>query len=150
MKPPRPKFVDPRKIPRWLRPKLRADQVSSLKSLHWGNLDAIHRGVADLRTLREFVAGSLTWGRIAELLPDSPENKEARQAMQDQIDVGSALLVRWHETRRIRFEGPEYEEARQACLWMDAMAETVDLHTANEAADWSERKLAEMLGEQDD
>lgn len=122
-------------VPRWLRPKLRADQVRDLSLAHHANLDAIARGVADSSVMWQWAGGCLTWSRVAELL----QRGEAEMAQQ--LHLVEAVIARFRRTGRVGFSGTEYQLAKLGVQVMDALAELVDVPTAQQAADWSEAEI---------
>ncbi len=132
--------------PRGLRPKLAPDQVRDLGLAHWINVDAIASGSCDEATLWQWLGGALTWWRVATLLSahDAVRYAEVLAAMDAQCLVGESVIARWRRTGRIGFSGTEYQTAKDAAQWMDALAEAVDRHTAIAAAEWSEARLAEI------
>lgn len=132
--------------PRGLRPKLAPDQVRDLGLAHWVNVDAIASGTADADTLWQWLGGALTWWRVAKLLSshDAVRYAEALSAMDAQCLVGESVVNRWKRTGRVGFSGFEYQVAKGAAQWMDALAEAVDRHTAIAAAEWSEARLNEL------
>jgi len=135
--------IDPARLPRWLRPKLRPEQRFGLGLANNVNLDAIASGTADATILWQFAGGALTWSRIAhELQRTDPTRYDApAAAMAEQLLVARALLDRYRITGEVRFEGTEYDAVREATVWADAIAEVVDQPTAAAAADWSERQI---------
>lgn len=129
--------IRPALPPRGLRAKLNTHQIRMLGIAHWSNLDAIARGTADEATLWHWAGGAYTWSRCADLL----QHEEAKAAMQDQLLVCAAVIERYGRSGRIGFSGPEYQRAKAACEWMDAISQHVDGHTALQAAEWSERHI---------
>lgn len=129
--------IRPALPPRALRAKLSTEQIRMLNLAHWTNLDAIAHGTADEATLWHWAGGAYTWSRCADLL----EHEEAKAAMQDQLLVCAAVIHRYGRTGCIGFSGPEYQRAKDACEWMDAISRHVDGHTALQAAEWSERHI---------
>lgn len=126
------------RLPRGLRPKLRAGQVLDLAVAHNGNLDTIARGLADAEVLWQWVGGILTWSKVAELLDTGvPEIAE-------QLDLAHAVIERFRRTGKVGFSGAEYQLAKKGVIVMDMLAELVDQPTASAAADWSERQVATM------
>ena len=134
-----------KRTPRWsamppagLCPKLKPDQVRDLSLCHNEHLDAIAKGTATEATLWQFVGGTLTWSKVAELL-HLGEPEIARQ-----LDLAMALIARHGRTGRVLFTGSEYQLAKEGVLVMDQLAEIVDRHTAIAAAEWSERRLNDL------
>jgi hypothetical protein len=124
--------------PRGLRPRLTADQVCKLGVAHSLALKEIAEGNATEATLWEWVGGTLTWSRVAELLQaGAPE-------MRDQLDLAAQLVERYGRTGRVVFTGPEYQRAKDGVGVMDQLAEMVDLPTAAAAADWSEQRISQL------
>jgi hypothetical protein len=136
--------------PRGLRPKLAPDQVRDLGLAHWVNVDAIAGGTADESTLWQWLGGALTWWRVAELLhARQPERyAEALQAMAAQGVVGEEVVARWKRTGRVGFSGQQYQQAKDAAQWMDALAEAVDRPTAIAAAEWSEARINALAAQE--
>jgi len=123
--------------PPGLRQKLSREQVRELAHLHYGNLDLMARsGMATPNILWELMASTLTWSRAAELSGLATEDMHA------QIDLMTAVAQRYRDTGRIGFSGYQYQQAKAGAAVMDALAETVDLHIAKAAADWSEQRIA--------
>jgi len=136
----------PEHLPRWLRPKLHRDQQRDLAMAHIVNLDALASGKADETILWQWVGGALTWSGIAVALASSNEAlySEAVIAMTDQMAVCTAVIQRYGATGWVALQGDEYGRARDACEWMDALAEVVDRATAIAAADASEKAIEKM------
>lgn len=124
--------LKPKQLPKWLRPKLDDAQVRDLGMAHIQNLDAIAKGQADNDTLWQWVGGTLTWLRVAELM----ETGEVE--MLQQVRLVTEVIDRYRRTGRIAFTGPEYQLAKTGCDVMDALASIAPRHIAEEAADWSE------------
>jgi hypothetical protein len=132
-----------------LRPKLAAHQVRDLALAHIANLDAISRGEGTEDLLWQWIGGALTWSYVAaELHRRNPDAyAEAAAAMQQQLATCEAVINRYGRSGRIGFSGLEYQQAKEACCWMDALAEVVDRPTAVAAADWSEARLNQLAAE---
>lgn len=126
-----------------LRPKLTKSQVQDLGLAHIGNLDTIARGEPTEETLWQWIGGALTWCYVATALEKRNAHvyREPAAAMRLQLAIGEAVVERYGRTGRIGFSGPEYLQAKEACEWMDALAEVVDQATASRAADWSEARI---------
>lgn len=126
-----------------LRPKLTKGQVRDLGLVHIANLDAIARGAGDEELLWQWIGGALTWSFVADALVqrDAERYRDAATAMQLQLEVATAVVERYGRTCRAGFSGPEYQAARDACEWMDALAEVVDQPTASRATDRAEEKV---------
>ena len=121
--------------PRGLRPKLDGSQLLDLSLAHVGNLDTIARGDAGVDVLWQYVGGVLTWSKLAELLQlGVPE-------MTVQLHAAHRLIERWKRTGQVRFDGPDYQLARDGVQIMDELAAAVDRPTAVLAAEWGERHL---------
>lgn len=121
--------------PRGLRPKLVPSQVRDLGLIHAINLDAIATGTADEGTLWQWVAGVLTWSRVAELL------QAGAVEMHDQLELANRVVERYRATGRVLFTGPDYQLAKDGLSVMDQLAEIVDRPTAVVAAEWSDGML---------
>lgn len=132
-----------------LRPKLAADQVRDLALAHVVNLDAIARGEGTEDLLWQWIGGALTWSYVAaELQRRNPAAYgEAAAAMKEQLATCEAVINRYGRSGRIGFSGLEYQQAKEACSWMDALAEVVDRSTAVAAAEWSEARLNQLAAE---
>lgn len=130
---------DPRPtVPRWLRPRLAADQVRDLSLAHHVNLDAIAKGEAGEDILWQVAGGTLTWCRVAELLGvGQPE-------MAEQLQLLEQLVARFHRTGRVLYTGSEYQLAKRGVEVMDALASSVDRDTAIAAANWGESTMNTM------
>jgi hypothetical protein len=126
-----------------LRPKLTKSQVQDLGLAHIANLDTIARDAPTEDTLWQWIGGALTWSYVATVLEKRNAHvyREAAEAMRLQLEVAEAVVERYGRTSRIGFSGPEYLQAKEACEWMDALAEVVDQATASRAADWSEARI---------
>lgn len=120
--------------PRGLRPKLTDDQRQDLGLAHIVNLDTLARGEADEGTLWEWVGGTLTWSRVAELLQVGVDEMKA------QLELVTTVVERYGRTGRAVFTGPEYQLAKAGVGFMDDLAAIVDRATAIAAADWSEAR----------
>jgi hypothetical protein len=124
--------------PRGLRPKLSRDQLHDLAQLHHGNLDMMMRpGFASPSLLWELMASALTWSRAAEL------SGLGVTEMTAQLQLMEAVATRYRTTGKVGFSGPQYQQAKEGAAVMDALAEAVDLHIAQAAADWSEQRIRE-------
>lgn len=120
------------KLSRGLRPRLTRDQQLDLDAAHVVNLDLIAKGQADEEVLWQFVGGTLTWHRVAQLLGlGGPE-------MHEQLLLADRLVKRFSRTSRVGFDGPDYQAAKDGLDVMKQLASAVDRATAIAAADWSE------------
>lgn len=131
-----------------LRPKLTKDQVRDLGLAHITNLDAIARGEGTEDVLWQWIGGAWTWSYVASSLErrDPARFKEAAEAMRLQLQVIEDVVKRFGRTGRVGFSGPEYQTAKDACEWMDALAEVVDRPTALIAAELSEKRINVYAG----
>lgn len=134
------------RLHRGLRPKLAKHQVQDLGLAHIGNLDTISRGEANEEILWQWVGGALTWSNVAaELEQRDPQlYREAAAAMLQQVAVVTSVVDRYRRTGRVGFSGVEYLQAKEACEWMDALAEVVDQPTAIDAVERSELAMNAM------
>jgi hypothetical protein len=125
---------------------LKPDQVRDLRMAHIGNLDTISRGPDNSEVLWQWVGGALTWSAIADALQrfDEERFRDAAISMRDQLEVCYAVIERFKRIGRVGFSGLEYQRAKDACEWMDALSEVVDQPTASHCADWGERKVNEL------
>lgn len=128
------------KLPRWLRPRLAADQVRDLELVHLVNLDAIARGDANEATLWQVVGGVFTWCKVAELLATGIDE------MNEQLALATRLVQRYGRTRRVLFTGAEYQLAKRGVDVMNQLAAIVDRPTAIAAAEWSEQRVQQIAG----
>jgi hypothetical protein len=127
--------------PRGLRPCLTRDQILDLGLVHIVNLDRIASGDADEDVLWDIAAAALTWSRVAILLDRGvPE-------MAEQLGLATRLVQRFGRTGRVLFTGTDYQLAKRGVDVMDQLAQVVDRPTAIAAANWSERKVAQMRAE---
>lgn len=134
--PRRPRYIA--QPPRGLRPRLTREQLLDLGLAHAINLDAIARGEADEPMLWDWAGAVLTWSRVAVMLDRGvPE-------MTEQLHLAARLVERYGRTGRVIFSGPDYQTAKTGLQVMDELARHVDRPTAIAAANWSERKVAEM------
>ena len=120
--------------PRGLRPRLLPDQVRDLAMAHTVNLDEIAAGRACAEVMWQTMGGVLCWQRVAEQLGLGVDQ------MDEQHSLMSAVIARHASTGRVAFAEGEYDTARQGVMVMDMLAERVDRITANQAADWAERR----------
>jgi hypothetical protein len=127
--------------PRGLRPMLDRSQLRDLALAHISNLDALARGGADGTTLWHAVEAAFTWSRVAELLG------VGQAEMAQQLAMLEGVLLRYQRTGRAGFSGPEYQLAKQGVEIMDELARLADLHTAIQAAAWSEGRVDRILAE---
>jgi hypothetical protein len=129
-----------------LRPKLTKSQVCDLGLAHIVNLDAIASGQGTEEVLWQWIGGAMTWSYVASVLEKRNWQAfhEAGEAMRLQLGVVEAVVTRYGRTGEISFVGDEYSTARDACEWMDALAEVVDQATASRAADASEIRINAM------
>lgn len=129
-----------------LRPLLKPDQVRDLGLAHIANLDTLSRGEGTEEILWQWIGGALTWAYVASTLERrNPQRyREAGAAMRDQLDVATSVVERYGRTGRVGFSGLEYQRAKEACVWMDALAEVVDQATALRAAESSELRVNHM------
>jgi hypothetical protein len=134
-------------VPRWLRPRLAADQVLDLGLVHWTNLDTLAKGEGTEQLLWQVVGGVFTWSRVADLLHQADSRFEpAVDEMRAQLELATRLVERYGATGRVIFTGTEYQLAKRGCDVMDALARTVDRATAVAAAEWSEAKVNALAG----
>lgn len=124
--------------PRGLRPKLDPSQVRDLGLAHMVNLDTLAHGEADEDTLWQWVGGTLTWSRVAELL------QLGEAEMTEQLALVATVVERYGRTGRAVFTGPEYQLAKAGTVYMDELAATVDKPTAVAAATWAEHRCNQM------
>lgn len=132
--------------PPGLRPRLEKSQVQDLGLVHIGNLDAMAKGRGTRELLWQFAGGAYTWSRVANvlMLRNPTAYGEAATAMAHQLEVLADVVLRYGRSGRIGFSGPEYQTAKEACEWMDALAEVVDRPTAVAAAEWSEQQINKL------
>lgn len=131
------------RMPRAFRPKLAPDQVRDLAVVHLENLDAIANGEGTPELMWQVAGGIFTWHRVAEKLQAGVPEMTAL------LELVERLIERFKRTGRVGFSGTEYQLARHGVDYMDQLAEIVDRRTAIEAAEYSERLLAELQpGEQ--
>jgi hypothetical protein len=124
------------KMPRGLRPMLKADQQRDLELLHLVNIDAIASGSAEPAILWDWVGGVLCWWRAAMLLQvGEPE-------MVDQLHVARRLVERFARTGRVLWTGPDYQAAKEGIVVMQQLAQACDKPTAMAAADWAEMEVS--------
>lgn len=126
------------RMPRAFRPKLAPDQVRDLAVVHLENLDAIANGEGTPELMWQVAGGIFTWHRVAEKLQAGVPEMTAL------LDLVERLIERFKRTGRVGFSGTEYQLARHGVDYMDQLAEIVDRRTAIEAAEYSERLLAEL------
>lgn len=128
--------------PRGLRPKLARSQLTDLGLAHIANLDALAKGRADEAVLWQWVGGTLTWSRVAELL------QFGQHEMTEQLTLVSTVVERYGRTGRAIFTGPEYQLAKDGVAYMDELAARVDRPTAIAAAAWAEDRCNAIEAEQ--
>ncbi len=125
--------------PRGMRPRFDAARLRTIGLAHLENLDAIARGGADVQTLWDMAEAAFTWVRVAELMHVGlPE-------IAPQLELAARVIERYGRTGKIAFTGPEYQLAKDGCAVMDALAAEVDVPTAEAAALWSDRYLAQLV-----
>lgn len=124
-------------IPRWLRPKLSADQQRDLGLVHAGNVDEIVRGLATEQTLWDMVNNALAWSYVAD------QRGVGIPEITEQLHMVSCVVLRYGKTGEIRFEGQEYDRACHGIRVMDALAAEVDQHLASEAVAWAAERASE-------
>lgn len=124
-------------VPRWLRPKLSADQRLDLGLVHASNVDEIVRGLATEQTLWDMVNNALVWSYVAE------QREVGIPEITEQLHMVSTLVLRFGKTGAIRFEGTEYDTACHGIAVMDAMADEVDQHLASQAVAWATQRANE-------
>ena len=134
----------PAQPPRGLRPKLAPGQVLDLSLVHHINLDTVVTGQADGTVLWHLMGGALTWSHVASKLG------HGEQAMAEQLQMLEAVAARFIKTGRVGFTGLEYQTAKRGVMLQDELAAAVDQQTAIEAALWSEQRINQMFGQQDD
>jgi hypothetical protein len=125
-------------------PRLTERQLQALSLVHVVNLDAIASGQADVHMMWDFVGGALTGWRAAQLANLGVDE------LRPQRDLALRLVDRYRRTGLVRFEGPDYQLARDGMAVMDALASAIPQATAAAAADWSEvetQRLADALPE---
>lgn len=126
------------RMPRAFRPKLAPDQVRDLAVVHLENLDAIANGEGTPDLMWQVAGGIFTWHRVAEKLQAGVPEMTAL------LELVERLIERFKRSGRVGFSGTEYQLARHGVDYMDQLAEIVDRRTAIEAAEYSERLLAEL------
>lgn len=126
------------RMPRAFRPKLAPDQVRDLAVVHLENLDAIANGEGTPELMWQVAGGIFTWHRVAEKLQAGVPEMTAL------LELVERLIERFKRSGRVGFSGTEYQLARHGVDYMDQLAEIVDRRTAIEAAEYSERLLAEL------
>ena len=126
--------------PPGLRPRLTRERLCELGLIHIGLVDSLVSGEADLNVLWEWMAGVLTWSRVAQ----------ACQMGEDEINVVATLAVtlaeRYEQTGRIVLSDDEKDVVRDGSVVMDLLAQSVDLSTAEAVADWSRDHIASLKG----
>lgn len=126
------------RMPRAFRPKLAPDQVRDLAVVHLENLDAIANGEGTPDLMWQVAGDIFTWHRVAEKLQAGVPEMTAL------LELVERLIERFKRSGRVGFSGTEYQLARHGVDYMDQLAEIVDRRTAIEAAEYSERLLAEL------
>lgn len=115
-------------VPRWLRPKMPADKVTSLGVVHITNVDQIRSGTATIDTLWDMTHAVLTWVYVARVLDRGlPE-------IQPMVHLCDQMLAHHRATDRVEFTGEQYEVAKLGAIVMDQLAELADEVTAEQAA----------------
>ena len=123
------------RLHRGLRPRLAKDQIMDLALAHTTNLGLIRTGQADIDVLWQWVGGTLTWYRVAQMLDlGEPE-------MRAQLGLADSVVQRFGRTGRVGFSGPELRVAIDGVDVMDQLASAVDQATASTCADWSQGQL---------
>ena len=122
-----------------LRPKLSPSDVRTISVVHLQVLEDITQGRGNLQTLRDLVGAAFTWSHVAEMLG------VGEAEMDQQVAMVTRVLKRYMRTRRVGFDGRDYQEAKLGCDVMDALAARVDRATAVAAANWSEAHCAPLF-----
>ena len=119
----------PLTLPKWFRPKLDADQRTSLRVAHWDNVTAFTSGTATKQTLLEWMSSGFTYAHMMQLLAADGEEftPEAEAAIAGQIETYPAIVERYRKFGRIGFSAAEYLAAKAAAETMDALVE-LDRH----------------------
>lgn len=132
--------------PPGLRARLQKSQVQDLGLVHISNLDLIAMGRGTEELLWQWAGGAYTWSYVATMLHRRNPQAfvDAAHAMASQLEVCASLIERLGRTGRVIFTGLEYQTAKDACEWMDALAAVVDRPTAVAAANWSEERINEL------
>ena len=124
--------------PPGLRPRLTRERLCELGLIHIGLVDTLISGTADLNVLWEWMAGVLTWSRVAQVC----------QLGEAEINVVASLAVamaeRYEQTGRIVLSEDEKEVLREGSVVMDLLAQSVDLETAEAVADWSRAHISSL------
>lgn len=126
------------RMPRAFRPKLARDQVLDLGLCHVVNLDDIATGKATFQTMWDWTESVLTWHHVATALQLGVDELE------EQLQVCLRMIERYGRTGRVAFDGTDYQLAKAGLDAMDQLAKIVDRPTAIAAADWSEKRLAQL------
>ena len=129
------------RMPRAFRPKLSRNQVLDLGLCHVVNLDDIATGKGSYQTLWDWVSSVLTWHHAAQAMQLGVDELDV------QLQVCLRLIERYGRTGRVAFDGTDYQLAKAGLDVMDQLARIVDRPTAIAAADWSEKRLAELQQE---
>ena len=124
--------------PPGLRPRLTRERLCELGLIHIGLVDTLVGGNADLNVLWEWMAGVLTWSRVAQVcqLGEAEINVVANLAV--------VLAERYERTGAVILSDDEKDVLREGSVVMDLLAQSVDLETAQSVADWSRAHIASL------
>lgn len=126
-------------IPRWLRPKLDPSQRLSLSICHHLSLTEMSSPHPTRHHLIDWCSGVLTWSVVAELLGKGTGEMAAM------LHLCESVLSRYKSGGAIRLDSAEYAHARDGVMYMDELASIVDIDTAIQAADRSERMISTLI-----
>lgn len=125
--------------PRGLRPRYSAADVQRMQLAHTGNLDGIATGVASETVIWDEVTNALTWTYVSNALGVH------QAAMERQLQLVTRLMDRYSRTGRVRYDGPDYQQAKTGVLVMDELATLTDVITAEQALTWAQAEMAAMV-----
>lgn len=132
-----------RELPKFWRPTLTADQVSTCKLAHWDLIDRFTSGKATQADLMDWVETGLTYSELMRLLgaDGTAFTEEARAAINDQMEAAVGVLERFRATGRVGFNSDQLLAARAAAEVMDQLIEMDRYGFAVRAARWSTEKM---------
>lgn len=137
-----------RELPKFWRPTLTAEQMSTCKLAHWDLIDRFTSGKATQADMMDWVETGLTYSELMRLLEadGTAFTDEARAAITDQMEAAVGVLDRFRTTGRVGFNSDQLLAARAAAEVMDQLIELDRFGFAVRAARWSIEKMRSIHG----
>ena len=135
-------------MPKWFRPKLDADQISSCKVAHLDLISRFTSGVATEQDLWDFVHTGLTYSKLMSLLEQDGEQftEEAKSTITEHIETHDGIIERYRKTGRIGFNSDQLLSARAASEVMESLIEMDRFGFAAIATEWAMEKVLAIRG----